>query len=167
MQRKSDDDKRKTGTFRPGREQKTDSGGVLTDLPIPPWELTDGALRIYLEEGTALVKAGILRPTDVRLLAAFSSEMDVYISLMQTAQSDGIIITLANSIQTSSAARKAAESALKNASALASTLGINPIGRSRLGLKTDPTPPRKSDPLDFLNGGEDDPFSDFLRPMSN
>jgi len=160
MNRKHDDDKRKTGTFRPGRDKsKVDPTGLLKELPIPPWELPDAALRIYIEEGHELILQGILKPTDVRLLAVYASEVAVYVSMMEQAQSEGVIIELPNGISTSSAYRKAAESSLKNASGLADKLGISPIGRARLGIKSDSVPSGKPDPLD--------PFTDFIYPMSN
>jgi P27 family predicted phage terminase small subunit len=159
MQRKSNQQKRNSGTFRPDREKKVDPTGLLQELPMPPWELSDAALRIYIDEGNELILQGILKPSDIRLLAMYCTEVATYIELMAAAQSEGIVIELPNGISTSNAHRKAAESALKNSSALADKLGISPIGRARLGIKSDSVPSGKPDPLD--------PFSDFLRPMSN
>ena len=154
MQRKSENDKRKTGTFRPGREKKVDPTGLLKELPMPPWELPDAALRIYIDEGNELILQGILKPSDIRLLAMYCMEISTYQSMMEQAQSEGVVIELPNGISTSSAHRKAAESALKNASGLADKLGISPIGRARLGIKSDSVPSGKPDPLD--------PFMQFL-----
>ncbi len=149
MQRKSSDDKRKTGTFRPGREKnKVDPTGLLKELPMPPWELKDEALRIYIDEGNELILQGILKPSDIRLLALYCTEVATYVELMAAAQREGIVIELPNGISTSNAHRKAAESALKNASGLADKLGISPIGRARLGHKSDSAPSGKPDPLD-------------------
>ncbi len=154
MQRKSDQQKQNSGTFRPGREKsKVDPTGLLKELPMPPFELTDRALGIYIEEGNELILQGILKPSDIRLLAMYCTEVATYIELMAAAQLEGIIIELPNGISTSSAYRKAAESSLKNSSALADKLGISPIGRARLGIR-DSAPSGKPDPLD--------PFMQFL-----
>lgn len=136
---------------------ETDSIGNLTELPMPPFIMQDAALGIYIDEGRELLKQG-LKPTDIRLLAMYATEVATYVELMQAAQSEGIVIELPNGISTANANRKAAESALKNASALADKLGLTPIGRARLGIKTEAS-----------NGKPDilDPFMEFYKPKSN
>ena len=151
MQRKHPDDKIRTATFRKDRDSSTpDAGNVLTELPPPPFALEITALDIYLNDGKELIAAGILKATDTRLLALYASEMAAYIGLMDEVNANGLIIELPNGISTSSAYRKAAESALKNATAIADKIGISPIGRARLGLKSDAGNPTKEDPLAFL-----------------
>lgn len=164
MQRKSEKDHRKAGTFRVDRHGKrVDTGGNLTSLPEPPFALNEAATAIYQDEGGQLVAQGILKPTDVRLLATYASEMAVYVQMMETAQNEGIIITLDNGISCTSAARKAGESALKNALAIADKIGISMIGRSRLGIKTEiQTTPRKGTILDLIKQGKKrDPNEDY------
>ena len=151
MQRKHPDDKIRTATFRKDRDSSNpDAANVLSELPQPPFALDVVALDIYIQDGRNLIAAGILKATDCRLLAAYASEMAAYIGLMEQVNQSGLIIELPNLISTSSAQRKAAESALKNALQIADKLGISPIGRARLGLKSNGADPGKPDPLAFL-----------------
>ena len=151
MQRKHEQDKIKTATYRKDRDFSTpEAGNVLTELPPPPFALDVVALDIYIQDGRELLKQSILKATDTRLLALYASEMAAYIALMEQVNQSGLIIELPNGISTSSAYRKAAESALKNATAIADKIGIPPIGRARLGLKANGTDPNKEDPLAFL-----------------
>jgi len=135
--KKSTEELIKHGTFRPDRHAKqVNTSGALADLPPPPFALNETATKIYQSEGAELIREGILKKTDVRLLALYSSELSIYILQMEIVQAQGAIITLDNGISCTSANRKAAESALKNATAIAAQIGISAIGRSRLGIKT-------------------------------
>lgn len=134
--KKTIEEHQKSGTFKLSRHGGTHAGLALTSLPQPPWQLNNTAEAIYLSEGFELVSQGILKQTDVRLLTLYASELAMYILQMEVVQAKGAIITLDNGISTTSANRKAAESALKNATAIAAQIGISAIGRSRLGIKT-------------------------------
>ncbi len=134
--KKTIEEHQKSGTFKLSRHGVTQVGLALTSLPEPPWKLNNTAEAIYLSEGFELVSQGILKQTDVRLLTLYASELAMYILQMEVVQAKGAIITLDNGISTTSANRKAAESALKNATAIAAQIGISAIGRSRLGIKT-------------------------------
>ena len=146
--KKSDEDKKISGTYRAG--DKKHFGEPLTILPKPPFELTKEGVRIYAQEGVALIEQGILKPSDVRLLAAYANEMSIYIEQSALAQETGVVIELPNGISCTSAHRRAAEQAYKLASAMADKLGLSAIGRSRLGIKN--TEPPKPDPFaEFLS----------------
>jgi hypothetical protein len=83
------------------------------------------------------------------------SAVDFDISEMDTAQVEGITVELPNSIRASSAHRKTAESALKNANALADKLGLSPAARHRIkgaGAFQDATP-KTSPILEAMKGG--------------
>ena len=155
----------KAGTYRPDRHQKlVDTTGNLTELPEPPFALNEVARAIYQDEGSQLVAMGILKPTDVRLLATYANEMAVYVEQMEAAKNEGIVIVLDNGIACTSASRKTAESALKNALAIADKIGVSMIGRSRLGIKTEvQAPTRKGSILDLIKSGKrHDPLAEFL-----
>ena len=143
------------GTYRPDKADKREKPGeALNSLPAPPFALNDEAGRVYREEGEQLIAQGLLKASDIRLLAMYATEVGVYIEEMSAALEEGVVIVLPNGISTSSAHRKAAESALKLASGLADKLGLSPTSRARLGIKTEP--PEKIDP-----------FAQFLEPMPN
>ena len=147
---------KKDGTFRKDRHQtKTDTSGNLTALPPAPIPLSDEAAKIYKEEGAELISMNILRAENLRLLALYASEVAVYIEQMEKATVEGIVIELPNGISTSSAHRKAAESALKNATAIGDKLGLSPIGRARMGIKVEArTTGRKPSILDLIKQGK-------------
>jgi len=147
--KKSDSDKKAAGTYRAG--DKRHLGEPLTVLPKEPFPLNNEAHKIFIQEAVALIEQGILKQSDVRLLATYANEMAVYIEQSAKVEANGVTITLANGIECASPHRKAAESALKNASAMADKLGISAIGRSRMGIKAG-APPEKPDPfLQFLS----------------
>jgi len=133
MHRKSIEDLKKAGTYRPGRHAKREAAGnLLTELPAPPFALADNAAAVYLEEGNRLIEMKMLKASDLRFLAMFAVEMGVYISEMETAQAEGVTVVLPNGITGASPHRRAAEQALKLASGLADKLGLNPNARHRL-----------------------------------
>ena len=149
--KKSVETHKKNGTYRPDRHIKNEEAGALIKvLPGAPFPLSAEAGRVYIEEGKQLIEQGLLKASDIRLLAMYATEVGVYIEEMSAALEEGVVINLPNGISTTSAHRKAAESALKNASGLADKLALSPAARARLGIK--PEPPEKFDPLgDFLN----------------
>ncbi len=167
MRKKSIEELKKTGTYRADRHAKREAAGnLLIELPAPPFALADEAAQVYNEEGTRLIKMKMLKPSDLRLLAMYATEMGVYISEMQAAQEEGITVVLPNGISAASAHRRAAEQALKLASGLADKLGLNPASRAR--LKGDAAFQNEgrdeNDPLAFLND-EPEEESYILRMM--
>lgn len=133
MHRKSIADLKKAGTYRPDRHAHREAAGnLLTELPAPPFALTDTAAQVYEEEGQRLIGMKMLKATDVRTLAMYATEVGVYVSEMEAAQAEGITVVLPNGINAASAHRRAAEQALKLASGLADKLGLNPNARHRL-----------------------------------
>lgn len=137
MHRKSIDELKRAGTYRPDRHAKREAAAdLLKELPPPPFPLTDTAAEVYAEEGRRLIEQKMLKPSDLRILAMYASEIGVYISEMQTARKEGITVILPNGIMAASAHRRAAEQALKLASGLADKLGLNPNARHRLKGQT-------------------------------
>ena len=108
------------------------SGSILEKLPPAPFELSKEAARVYREEGAELIAQSLLKASDITMLAMYATEVGLYIEEMSAAREEGVVIELPNGISTSSAHRKAAEGALKNASALADKLGLNPNSRHRI-----------------------------------
>lgn len=133
MRRKSVDELKRDGTYRPDRHAEREAAGsLLKELPPPPFDLDPTAAQVYREEGQRLIELKMLKPSDLRLLTMYATEMGVYISEMRAAQDEGITVILPNGINAASAHRRAAEQALKLASALSDKLGLNPNARHRL-----------------------------------
>ncbi len=145
--KKSEFEKKAAGTYRAG--DKKHLGEPLTTLPKEPFPLNDEAHKIFVQEAVALIELGILKQSDVRLLATYANELSIYIAQSAKAEDGGVIITMPNGIACTSPHRKAATEAFKLASAMADKLGISAISRSRMGLKSDPPP-------------KPDPFAEFL-----
>lgn len=133
MHRKSIAELKKAGTYRADRHAKREAAGnLLAELPPPPFPLTDDAAQVYREEGQRLIEQKMLKPSDLRYLAMYATEMGVYIAEMRAALEEGVTVILPNGIMAASAHRRAAEQALKLASGLADKLGLNPNARHRL-----------------------------------
>jgi len=146
---------KKNGTYRPDRHIKNEEAGALIKvLPGAPFPLSAEAGRVYIEEGKQLIAQSLLKASDIRLLAMYATEIGVYIEEMSAALEEGVIITLPNGISTTSAHRKAAESALKNASGLADKLALSPAARVRLGVETpSAAAPGRINIIDYIKGG--------------
>lgn len=133
MRRKTVDELKRNGTYRPDRHAGREAAGsLLKELPPPPFDLDPAGAQVYREEGKRLIELKMLKPSDLRLLAMYAMEMGVYVSEMRAAQAEGITIVLPNGISAASAHRRAAEQALKLASALSDKLGLSPAARHRL-----------------------------------
>ena len=133
MRRKTVDELKRDGTYRPDRHAGREAAGsLLKELPPPPFDLDPTAAQVYREEGRRLIELKMLKPSDLRLLAMYATEIGVYISEMRAAQDEGITVILPNGINAASAHRRAAEQALKLASALSDKLGLSPNARHRL-----------------------------------
>lgn len=131
--RKSVQELKAAGTYRKDRHAgREEAGNLLTELPPPPFELTKEAKTVYQDEGQRLIEMKMLKPSDLRLLAMYATEIGVYITEMQAARKGGLVVTLNNKMTAISQHRKAAEQALKLASALGDKLGLNPTARHRL-----------------------------------
>lgn len=146
---------KKNGTYRPDRHIKNEeAGALLKKLPGAPFPLSKEAGRVYIEEGEQLIAQSLLKASDIRLLAMYATEIAVYIEEMSAALEEGVTITLPNGISTTSAHRKAAESALKNASGLADKLALSPAARVRLGVETlSAAAPGRINIIDYIKGG--------------
>lgn len=168
---KSPEAHKAAGTYRKPKQRAEDPGGLVSVLPAAPFQLSKEALRVYAEEGERLIGFGILKAADLRTLAMYSAEVGLYIEEMNLAREEGVVVTLPNGISAASAHRKTAEQALKNAAALSDRLGLNPIARSRMGLRVEPpAPARGVSILDYIKGGggrkeEVDWGAEFLEPI--
>jgi len=155
--KKSIEELKKEGTYRPDKHahREAEAGALLVELPPPPFALKREAAAVYRIEGQRLIGQKMLKETDLRTLAMYSVEASVYVSEMEAAQVEGITVELPNGISAASAHRKAAETALKNANALADKLGLSPAARHRIrgaGAFQDDTP-KTSAILEMMKGG--------------
>jgi P27 family predicted phage terminase small subunit len=147
--KKHESDKKAAGTYRAG--DKKHLGEALTTLPKAPFLLNDEAYKIFVQEAAALIEQGLLKQSDVRLLALYANEMSIYIDQSAKAEANGVIVTMPNGIACTSPHRKVAAEAFKLASAMSDKLGLSAISRSRMGIKSI-EPPQKPDPFaEFLS----------------
>lgn len=153
--RKSIEEHKRNGTYKPARHANRESAGdLLKDLPPAPFDLSEEAAAVYRGEGARLIEMRMLKPTDLLPLAMYASETGLYISEMRAARQEGVILEMSNGTRGTSPHRKAAETALKLASALGDKLGLNPNSRHRLQGEAAFQDEREGayiDPLDFLN----------------
>ena len=155
--KKSIEQLKREGNYRADKHKhrEAEAGALLTELPPPPFALKREAAAVYRIEGQRLIGQKMLKETDLRTLAMYSVEASVYVSEMEAAQGEGITVELPNGISAASAHRKAAETALKNANALADKLGLSPAARHRIrgaGAFQDDTP-KVSAILEMMKGG--------------
>ena len=133
MHRKSIDELKKAGTYRADRHGKREAAGdLLKTLPAPAFALDDDAAQVYQEDGQRLIEMKMLKPSDLRLLTMYASEVGIYIAQMRAANDQGIVVEYSNGNAGASAHRRAAEQAFKLAAGLADKLGLNPNARHRL-----------------------------------
>lgn len=132
--KKSIEELKMSGTYRRDKHahREHEAGALLVELPPPPFKLTAAAASVYRIEGQRLIGQKMLKETDLGTLAMYAVEFSVYVSEMEAAQNEGIVTELPNGIFAASAHRKAAETALKNANALADKLGLSPAARHRI-----------------------------------
>lgn len=132
--KKSIEELKMAGTYRRDKHahREHEAGALLVELPPPPFKLAAAAASVYRTEGQRLVSQKMLKETDLGTLAMYALEFSVYVSEMEAAQNEGIVTELPNGIFAASAHRKAAETALKNANALADKLGLSPAARHRI-----------------------------------
>lgn len=155
--KKSVEELKKEGTYRPDKHahREAEAGALLLELPPPPFKLAAAAASVYRSEGQKLVEQKMLKETDLRTLAMYAVEFSVYVSAMDTVQAEGITVEHPNGTPYASAHRRIAETALKNVNALADKLGLSPAARHRIkgaGAFQDATP-KMSPILEAMQGG--------------
>lgn len=114
---------------------------ILTELPPPPFALSELANGIYLEKGRYLVGLEFLKASDLDALATYANEMATYILCSREVNrqhengqpNEGFVVQLHNKVAATNMYRKIAETALKTALVLADRLGLNPTTRRKMG----------------------------------
>jgi P27 family predicted phage terminase small subunit len=134
MQRKTIDDHRTGGTYRPDRHgQHEAAGALLREVPEPYLpEMSPRALKMYYDVGRILVEQKMLKASDVITLQSYALEMDTYAAMMERIPIEGHTVIMNNGIEAVNPKRKIAETALRNASIMADRLGLNPAARGRI-----------------------------------
>lgn len=155
MRKKSIEEHKAQGTYRADRHGKTPATGeLLKDVPPPPFPLPESAQKFYLEAGKVLIEQKLLKTSDVLSLANYAVEMGVYTDSMEQVNKQGAVIKLPNNFHAINPHRKAAENALKLATAIADKLGLTPASRGRIkgaSAFVDAPGEKKRDPiLDLL-----------------
>jgi len=157
MKRKSIDEHKAQGTYRPDRHGKTaPTGELLKQVPPAPFELSKSAQKFYLEAGKVLIEQQLLKTSDVLSLANYAVEMGVYTDSMEQVNKQGAVIKLPNNFHAINPQRKAAENALKLATAIADKLGLTPASRGRIK--------GASAFVDAPGGKKHDPILELLKP---
>ena len=143
------------GTYRKGRHgSPKPTGKVLDTLPEPPSNLDGTAKNIYETVGGSLIAQGVLKYTDLMMLATYAREAGIYEQESEKAAQE-IVTVLNNGVTCVSHHRRAAETALKNMVLLGDRLGLSPKARFSMAAHAPPIDARERQRsiLDLVKGG--------------
>lgn len=143
-------DKKLRGTDQPCRMTPA-VPQTQTVAVLPKSSLKGTAKKIYTIVGTELACKGLLDGVNTDLLLAYCREMAMYQDCMKEVDKEGVTIDVETKngfVTVINPKRKAAESALANAKALAAEFGLSPASRARVAAM-------------LAGGGKKDDFADF------
>ena len=92
------EEKKRRGTYLPGRDDKPQAATPLTELPPVPQWIGDDGKRVWLEQGSTLLKAGLLSESDIVTFSRYCQYAGMFERLMKELGNEDLVLTLPNAI---------------------------------------------------------------------
>jgi P27 family predicted phage terminase small subunit len=151
--RKSAEEKKIAGTYRPDREPPPDLTVPLEKLPRPPDRLSKAGRAAWRRCGAAAIELGSLRHSDLDQLELLSASLGLAEECEQRIRVEGLTVTSGTGVTKSHPLASVMQAARRDAHRAMQILGLSPVGRIRTGAKR----PAQLPPMKFpavIEGGK-------------